>query len=282
MNPMFSRVIFSALLLTGIAGGVHAQGSAPYAATKKAVASMLVTGSIELTPDGTVRGYTIDHRQELPAPVVELIDKNAPAWRFEPVRVDGRAVAAKGDMSLRVLAQPIDDVHYALSIRGAHFGKQDRAGGMRKEAVKSPIYPRLALEGRAEGTVYLLLKIDSRGRVAKVAAEQTNLDNAGSEIQMRRWRKAFEDASVAAAKDWTFQVPPSETEGGYARVPVHFQFRTPFPNYSRWDIYIPGPRHLVSWFIDEHMVSDNADALPDSGVFPVGSGLHLLTPLGGV
>ena len=281
MNFMVRRVMLGALLLVGAAGHAYAQG-APYAATKKAVASMLVTGSIELTPDGAVRGYTIDHRQELPAPVVELIDKNAPAWRFEPVRVNGRAVAAKGDMSLRVLAQPIDDVHYALSIRGAHFGKQDRTGGMRQETRIPPVYPRVALERRAEGTVYLLLKIDSRGHVAKVAAEQTNLDNAGSEIQMRRWRRAFEDASVAAAKEWTFQLPPSQAEGAYARVPVHFQFRSAFPSYSRWDIYIPGPHQLVPWFIDDHMVSDNADALPDRGVFPVGSGLHLLTPLGGV
>lgn len=111
---------------------------------------------------------------------------------------------------------------------------------------------------------------------------RTNLDNAGSEIQMRRWRKAFEDASMAAAKAWTFQLPPSDAvQGSYVRVPVHFQFRKRSPSYSQWNIYIPGPHHLAPWFIDDHMVSDNADALPGSGVFPVGSGLHLITPLGG-
>jgi TonB family protein len=282
MKQALLRILLVVLVLAGATGAASAQGGAPYAATKRAEASMLVTGSIDVTSSGTVRGYKINHRAELPAPVVELIDKNAPAWRFEPVLVDGHAVAVKGDMGLRVLAQPLDGEHYALSIRGAYFGKQDRTQGIRKEATQLPVYPRVTLEARAEGTVYLLLKVDPSGRVAEVGAEQTNLDNAGSEIQMRRWRKAFEDAAIAAAKAWTFRLSPSKAEqGSFVRVPVHFQFRRRFASYSKWEIYIPGPHRLVPWFIDNHMVSDNADALPGSGVFPVGSGLHLVTPLGG-
>lgn len=102
------RWSFCAVLLA-LLGGMIAPGSTALAAgptlsAKRAEATMLVTGSITLAPDGTVRSYSIYRREALPEPVAELIDNNASAWRFEPVVVQGQPVAAIADMSLRVLA----------------------------------------------------------------------------------------------------------------------------------------------------------------------------------
>lgn len=128
--------------------------------------------------------------------------------------------------------------------------------------------------------VYLLLRVDTHGRVAEVAADQPRQRRLGNPDAplAQGFRGRFDGGSEGV----DLQLPPSDAvQGSYVRVPVHFQFRKRSPSYSQWNIYIPGPHHLAPWFIDDHMVSDNADALPGSGVFPVGSGLHLITPLGG-
>lgn len=145
------------------------------------------------------------------------------------------------------------------------------------------------IQARVGGTVYLLIKLDEQGHAAEVAVEQTNLDTAGPDRSMDRWRSALERSSLAAAKQWEFTVPPPAAGQGpqthVLRVPVRYSLRGPGiigkPRYGQWDIYIPGPRQLVPWLNDPAMLSDSADALPDDGVFPVGSGLHLTTPLSG-
>lgn len=284
----------SCAMLWVVLGGAGALSNTAIAAESasaagRAEASMLVTGSVTLAPDGTVRSYSIYRREALPKPVAELIDKNAPAWRFERVRVQGQAVAAVANMSLRVLATPMGNDQYALRIRGAHFGKQDQGKGIRRLGFTRPIYPQSVLQARVGGTVYLLIKLDDQGRVAEVAAEQTDLDAAGPDRSMDRWRSALERSSIAAARSWKFTVPAPAAgrprEMHLVRVPVRYALRRPGlgsqPRYGQWDIYIPGPRQIVPWLNDPTMLSDSADALPDDGVFPIGSGLHLTSPLSG-
>jgi hypothetical protein len=93
------------------------------AVRKQAQASMLVTGSIVVAPDGSVNSYAIDHVEKLPPVVVELLGKNVPTWKFEPVCVEGKPVLATAQMSLRIVARRSDDHHFSAGIVGAQFGQ---------------------------------------------------------------------------------------------------------------------------------------------------------------
>jgi len=271
-----------------LAGAVMAAG--PGAVRRQVEASMVVTGTLVVAPDGSVGSYRLDRPERLPAPVVDLIGRNVPRWKFEPVVRDGKPVAAKARMSLRVVARPIegDDQNYALSIRGTHFG--DAAGSLGfKEHRQGPHYPEMAARGHVEGTVYLLLKVDRQGKVVDAVAQQVNLAAIGSEHLLQAWREAFAKSALQAARTWTFNVSAdgedAETEFHYARVPVHYQLGergqlAPDP-YGRWEVYVPGPYQAVPWFDKEGMIS-GVDALPDDGLYDVGHpGPVLLTPPGG-
>ncbi len=69
---------------------------------------MLVSGDMEVAPDGSMMGYDLDHPSEIPMQVRHLLAKVVPAWKFEPVVVHGRPAIAKASMSVRVLATPMD------------------------------------------------------------------------------------------------------------------------------------------------------------------------------
>lgn len=136
-----------------LSGATLAAG--PNAVRKRAQASMLVTGSVEVAPDGSVRGYAIDQPDQLPPVVVDLIRKNVPTWTFVPVLVDGRPVAAKAKMSLRMVAKRIDDQHESIGITGAQFGQKDAdaAEDISYKNHPSPQYPGLSLRAHVSGTV---------------------------------------------------------------------------------------------------------------------------------
>ena len=64
------------------------------------------------------------------------------------------------------------------------------------------------------------------------------------------------------------------------RVPVDFSindFEVPGPR--EWDSYIPGPRKTAWWVEDD--AKHGGDSYVSGGVYPVGGGLKLLTPLQG-
>ena len=52
---------------------------------------MLVTRTIETRADGTVSSTVIDKPEKLPAGVVDFVQKQAAAWAFEPLVIDGKA-----------------------------------------------------------------------------------------------------------------------------------------------------------------------------------------------
>ncbi|MFK2902808.1 hypothetical protein ISP17_02440 [Dyella ginsengisoli] len=164
----------------------HAEGA--FAAAKRAEASMLVTGRIVVAPDGSVHGFTLDHADQLPAPVAHLIGSNVPRWRFQPVLKDGQPVMAQATMNLRVVATPQGGKDYTLAIRGVHFGSDGEAFGRERIKTVPPRYPPAAIRARVSGDVYLVLKIDPAGKVEDVMAEQVNLGIAGTDRQMKEMR----------------------------------------------------------------------------------------------
>jgi hypothetical protein len=254
-----------------------------------AEASMLVTGSLEVNPDGTVHGYTVDQPDKLPVPVRAVLQKNVPTWTFRLDPAPAAMFATK--MSLRVVALPTDGKNYSITIGGASFGDNEatRDEYVSYKTRNPPSYPRAAAAAKVSGTVYLLVHVARDGTVQDVIAEQTNLDQYGSEREMKFYRDALANAALSAAKMWTFNTPTKgkdvDASSWLTRVPVRFDVQQGSPEqlhpYGSWYIYIPGPRQQATWVSDRSLLSEAPDAVPDGGLHSLHAGLQLTKALGG-
>jgi outer membrane biosynthesis protein TonB len=270
-----------------LSGAALAATPAPEQAVQ---ASMLVTGSIVVAPDGHVAGYAIDKADRVPTVVRKLLAQAIPSWSFEPVLRDGKAVEARSNMTLRIVAKPRDDGKVSIGVAGAQFASDGpTSDDITYRYKKPPVYPRDAAMESASATVFILLSVDRQGKVDDVATEQVNLKTRGSPHQMDRWRKLFSNAALAAARHWTFNMPTSGDLAGrehvLAQVAVNFQITgnlLAFEHYTygKWQPYIPGPRQPIPW-IDTSSIANNADVLPAGGLAALHQGgLHLITHLG--
>lgn len=277
------RILLLCLFPALFAGAAVA--AKPSDASQQIEASMVVTGSINVEPDGSVSGYKLDRPEKLPQGVVDLVAKAVPAWRFEPVLVDGVPIKAKAKMSLRVFARKLGVERYEVGIRSANFGSEPGPGeSASSKSMPPPSYPvELARRGVA-GTVYVVLRIGRNGQVEDAVAEQINLKLLGSPKQMAWWRDIFAKSALAASRKWTFNPP---TKGEESRKD-HWEVRVPVAylmdgmddaKYGEWDAYIPGPRQTLPWEEPELSAASSPDAIGDSGVFSLRQSLHLLTPL---
>lgn len=270
-----------ALLVAGLA-----VAATPKQVRQQTEASMLLTGSIEIEADGTVRGYGIDHKDKVPDYVLANIDKWVPTWRFSPVLVDGKATPARAKMSLRMAAEPTGDDKFAIYIAGANFGDDSESGSTDSVAsrkLKPPVFPRDVINMGGKGTVYLVLKVGRQGTVEDVAVEQVNLTVYSSEQEMKRIRRRLAAASVQRAWEWTFSAPSTGVLAGEefwsVRVPVDFAYvGDRSVAYGQWEGYLPGPHTRAPWLADE-AADKNSDALVSGAVHMVGTGPRLLTPL---
>lgn len=261
-------------------------------------ASMVVTGTITVNPDGSVNGYTLDQQDKLPPAVMKIAAATIPNWKFQPVLDNDAPVSAKSSMSLRLVAHPIDEQHATVRISGALFGSdawqakdssECRNGACliaRKR--QPPSYPVYAARRQVSGTAYLVQEIGRNGRVDQQAVERVNLRNTGSAADVRYWSKMFADASLAAARDWTYQVPTSGEEAKQdhwvVSVPVNFTLDNYEYAYGQWEPYIPGTVQDIPWAKEDGHISSNggSDAIPANGnAFVADARFVLLTPLAG-
>jgi len=282
---------WSGLLLLLLAASAFATGTGPGAVRKQAESSMLVTGKIDIEPDGAVSALAIDQEAELPTGVVAFVRNTAMQWKFEPALREGKAVPARTPMTLRIVAKRLQDDAYQVEIRHASFTTYDPSD---RHAVTSlrlspPPYPEAAYRAGVAGSVYLVLKVARDGTVADAAVEQVNLRVVASEGEMKKLRALLGNSALAAARKWTFR-PPSEGKDVAApfwsvRVPVNFSLRGQ-PNegmpdsYGHWISYIPGPRERAPWVTGDDAAGFSPDTLPANGVYMVdNNGPRLLTPL---
>src|SRR5690606_19342409 len=91
MRTWISKALGATLLLVVVAVAV----AAPKHVREQTEASMLLTGTIDIAADGSVRGYSIDHEDKVPDYVLANIAGMVPGWRFEPTLVDGKPVAER-------------------------------------------------------------------------------------------------------------------------------------------------------------------------------------------
>jgi hypothetical protein len=261
-------------------------------------ASMLVTGTIEVARDGSVVTYAVDHPDKLPSVVKDLLARAVPAWKFEPVTREGKAVGAKAPMGLRVVAKPVGHGGYAFAVTSSWFGHFNDSGKHGTAADdftykrRLPVaYPSDAAGARVSGTVYALLKVGRDGKVIEAVAEQVNLRIRASEREMAAWRKKLADAALRSLRRYTFHVPTAGPDAAepywIAGVPVDFVldgFYAPKAareaEYGQWQPYVPGPVQAPAW-VDKRRLAGSPDATPEDGSLLADMSLHLLTPLGG-
>jgi len=267
-----------------------ALAAGPSEVRKRVQASMLLTGTIVVAPDGSVSSYVIDKAEKLPPAVTGLIAESIPKWKFEPTLLGGKPVAAKANMSLRLVAKPMGDDKYSVGISGTQFGQNVPGESITYKDQVAPTYPHQAARSRVSGTVYLLLRVGRQGQVQEAVAEQVNLVVAGNDEEMEQWRKMLAESALAAARKWTFNLPISgehvNDEYWVARVPVVYGLKRydeiRGDDYGEWQPYVPGPKQPVPWIDDPRLLTGSADALPDGGIHPLEKdGLRLITPPGG-
>lgn len=241
--------------------------------------SMVVTGTIAVTPQGTVLAYALDQPEKLPPAVSQAVSETLPRWTFRPVLRDGKPVASKARMSLRVVAQPIGGGNYRVIVHSAYFGDPD-ADFKQVRSVRI-IYPRPAIRERIAATVYMLLRLDRSGKVVDAAAEQVNLQAIADDQTLDRYRQLFAEASVKGLRQWAY-TPADPSDPAPYRIlsmPVTYSVgpgtREP---YGQWQAYVPGPTQLVPWLDDQTLLTGGADALPGDGLYGPAI-LSLMKPL---
>lgn len=276
-------------------------------------ATMLVTGRISIERDGSVSAWELDHRRRLPPEVAALIDEDLPEWRFEPVVVDGLAVRGTARMRLLLKARPLPDGDFGAAIVAARFGQEavedDEANAGRSSSkgdtsvvtaieMKPPPYPVQAASGKAEGRVYLVLRIDRQGAVDTAMVQQVNLYKPAGPARMERMREVLAAASLEAARSWKFQPPTTgdlvDRPYWTVRVPIDFQLPVRLLSYvdvqdhanyfvGRWDVYVPGPVTPIPWEIDPAEARRLPHALASGAIDTDGARdfVRLLTPLEG-
>ena len=260
--------------------------------TIEVTAGMLVTGSIVVAADGSVRSYSLDQVEKIPGVVVSLIGKSAPAWRFQPTMLNGQPVATKATMNLRIIAKEQKDGGYSFSITGATFPQLTESQAVNFAQQRQPVYPASAVRDHVSGTVYLRLRINQLGSVVGAFAEQVDLDinpNAvPAEFQLKKWRLTLTEAALAAAQTWKLGAikPNEDTEGDwYVVTPINFHLfesgNGRVDRYGKWDIYLPGPIQQSPWSDEGKAAPANLDAIPAGSIALGSTGLHLTTPLGG-
>jgi hypothetical protein len=256
---------------------------------KQAELSMVVKGSIDIGLDGSVEGYKVEKSEQLSPAILDLLAKQIPKWKFEPVQIDGKPVHARTNASLRIVASPLDDGNYTVAIRSASFsgGSDDEAEQVtiRHRSLMGPLGRTLEASGAA-GDVYLALKIGPDGKVLDGIVEQVNLTAFGTDEQMARARKILGDGTLDIIRKWTFN-PPTAGELAVQPywsgiLPVSFHWDGPGEKYGQWKAYIPGPCTEIPWRVLEPgagVSHCHADSAPDGAFTLDNSGPKLLTPL---
>ena len=266
-------------LLTSPAWATHTSGNA-----SAEQASMDVNGSITVSPRGNVIGYKLDQPGKLPAFVVNMLNQAIPKWQFYPNLHNGHAFIVKASMDIRLVAKPLANGKYSISIDQTTFGnghEKDDYQIRYKGKLTPPLYPPEAGFYHASGTAFVVLLINRRGLVAKAAVAEVDLETRGPPNLMVRWRREFAESALKAARKWQFLVP---TEGIFAsrdhwvvEIPVDFRIRGSHGAkyayaYGKWRAYLPGPSQDIKWAPS----LDSSTAKPPAGdnLQIAGSGLQ--------
>lgn len=271
----------AALCACAVSTAVHAKGTT-------SEASMLLTGKIAVSPTGLVQTYAIDKSGKVPSAVMSLLAKAIPRWRFYPVTRDGRPVAARASMALRVVVRHSGG-QYLLHVASAGF-RDRNATSTETVRVVHPgaiVYPDILAREGVAGIVYVVVRIDRQGHVIHAAAARVNLRVRGPARGMQHWRALFAKSAVAFARGTTYAIPTSGPQAHKDHwvfcFPVDFDLDEPGkrePEYGQWVNSVPGPRTHIPWLEANEREVEESDAIPADSVALAGAGLKRMPPSG--
>lgn len=259
---------------------------APAATRQDLETSAVVSGTVMLAKDGSVQGVEIPDAAKYGQPIADFVHETAMKWRFVPVEVDGKPVAAKTFMHARVVLKKQADGNYSARIRNVSFdggpGATDDLASNGSFLKFPPKYPEVAIKGRVQGTVYLALRVDRSGHVTDAVAQQVNLFSIGPEHELVVMRKALAESAITAARHWSYTPPTTgrlvNDAFWVARAPVTYAIGTSSrPQPAVWQTYVPGPYTPVPWATESS--PGTADTLADGEVHTDGAGPKLLSAL---
>lgn len=252
--------------------------------------SMVLSGQIEVTPEGAVRTLMLDQKSMLSPSVASFVEGTIGSWRFEPTLHEGKPVAARAPLRVRLRGKAMADGGYEVSMTSVDFSEYDpkATDSVTNRRVTPPRYPEEVYRNGGQGEVLLIVKIARDGTVADVVAEQVNMTVVGPQRTLAKMREILAKAAVGNARRWTFNPPTtgedSNRDSWTVRVPVNFGLNDD-PNsqerFGRWRAFIPGPKQRAPWVTGD-AAETGSDLLPEGGVYMVDGakrGLRLLTPL---
>lgn len=188
------------------------------------------TGQVSIDTEGHVTAVEVKPRQ-LGNEISDIVADQIRVWRFRPVIENGQPVAATYRMRLSLVAAqaPGDDGGMGVAVREVQFVQPHR-NGVQGERMLPPAYPAGSGQDGVSGQVMLLIRLGENGHVADAGAMHVLLYgelkpySALNASYVRR----FVDASLTAAKDWTF----IGAAGELVRVPINF--RTHGSTSDKW------------------------------------------------
>ncbi|MEG0184852.1 MAG: energy transducer TonB [Stenotrophomonas sp.] len=289
-SPLFLALVLATGSITSLACADAAAQTAQ-AVRATAEASMVLTGNIDVSADGSVSHLVLDQREMITPSIASFVDGTIRSWRFEPTLRDGASVPVHAPLRVRLLGKPSGDGGIQVRMSSVDFSQYDDTATdtVTRKRMPAPRYPEAAFRGGAQGDVLLLVKVARDGTVADVIAEQVNMGVVAPERTMQQLRDLFAKASITAARKWTFAPPTTGEDKDHAdwtiRIPVSYSITKDLKSrpedYGTWKAFIPGPRQSAPW--RQHDVQQaGSDLLPAGGVYMVDSanrGLRLLTPL---
>jgi TonB family protein len=259
---------------------------------KQAEASMLLTGTVEVARDGSLRSYQLDEPEKIDSAIRDFVDRNIRSWSFAvgpvPPGVSASATIVNA-MNILVVAKPLEGDAYSLRLAASYFSPKNPEPGTEfaYKSIKPPVYPTQAVYARVKGKVFLLVKLSADGTVEDAIAEQVNLGvAAANEKEMERWRRVLATSALNAVKRWTFTVPTQGEQAGQpsflVRVPVEYEINPKkHTEYGEWVPYVPGPRQANQWEQADANPGFAPDALAANGGVYSNGGLRLKSPLQG-
>lgn len=271
--------------------------AAALAATPHVEETMVVSGTLTVSPTGAVQGYHVHGFTKLPVAARNILQATIPRWTFVPIVSHGKLVAARTDMYVRIVADFVDRDHARITVAGAQFGcgalqgRKAAPNACPRDASVSyaqrrpPEYPMDAARAGVGGETFLLLRIGRDGKVMHAAVRQVNLYTRTPRPAF--WRQQFAAASLRAARRWRFHPPtagPTATGTWWdVTVPINYTIRDRMAyacssvRYGHWCAYLPGPVQTIPWV---HSGANAAVAVAGGGPFLRDPRFVLKTPLG--
>ena len=262
--------------------------AAPELGTLESVLTTQVNGWIVIDPQGQLTDIRID--TQIPDTLRTSLIRNSGKWRFHPVVVDGMPRTARARIRFVLAARKLGS-DYRISVDNVLFPEGDEPSPGHAEKPKAvisaialtpPKYPYGAQRAEISGIVLLGLKIGPDGSVQEVVPVQSSLLNiAGPAKVMRYAIRQFEQASIAAAKSWRFNVAAGSAtttpEQMTVMLPLRFTMQgAPVDKPGLWRTELRAPRQELTWLgqgsnTQKVGVSD----LADGEVMPVASTMRL-------